>query len=119
MAQTLRRLGLTLPIATHDGMKKLCYRRSAEAGEVVTLTDLYAEAIVKLAARIDQGEEIAFVVQPRGTVRRVSLRLPPDVFEIIKKHAPACSQSAIVAKSAQQLLQGENSPPPQRHGVSA
>lgn len=107
MVIKLMRVGLTLPIATHDAMRKLSFKRSAEAGKVVTLTDLYSEGVQRLTAKIESGEDVVFPVQPRGSVRRVSLRLPCDVVEALTKHCHLSSQSAIVAKGAQALLQDD------------
>lgn len=107
MVRTLMRLGLTLPIATHDAMKKLSYRRSADAGRAVTLSDLYAEAVAIVAGKIEAGEAVHFPVQPPKSVRPVSLRLPAETVDQINRHAACSSMSAIVAKGAEALLQSE------------
>lgn len=107
MVVNLMRLGLSVPISTHDEIKKLSYKRSADAGEAVTISDLYAEGVRKLCSKIDAGEDVIFPVQPRGTVRKISLRLPEDAAELIAKHAHIASNSAIVTKGAQQLIQDE------------
>lgn len=105
MVIELMRVGLTLPIATHEAMRQLSFKRSAKEGKAVTLSDLYSEGIHRLAVKIEAGEDIVYPVQPRGSIRRVSLRLPCEVCAILKKHCHLSSQSAIVAKGAQDLLQ--------------
>lgn len=107
MVNELMRLGITLPMATHDAMRQLSFKRSVEAGKPVTLADVYSEAVKRLGAMIEAGEEVIFPIAPRGSVRRISLRLPPDIMEIITKHCPLSSQSAIVAKAAHHLLQDD------------
>jgi hypothetical protein len=107
MVNELMRVGLTLPISTHEAMRQLSFQRTADAGKVVTLTDLYSEGVHRLTAQIEAGEDIVFPVQPRGSVRRVSLRLPSDVCDLLTKYCHLSSQSAIVAKGAQVLLQSD------------
>lgn len=105
MVEGIMRLGLTLPKTTHDAMRQLSFKRSAEAGKMVTVGDLYCEAVRRLHAMIEAGEEMVFPVQPRGSVKPVSLRIPPDIMELVTRHCPLSSQSAIVAKAASVLLQ--------------
>lgn len=107
MVIELMRVGLTLPITTHEAMRQLSFKRSAEAGKVVTLSELYSEAVHRIATKIEAGEDIVFPVQPRGSVRQVSLRLPSEVCEVLTKHCHLSTQSAIVAKGAQVLLQDD------------
>lgn len=107
MVQDIMRLGLSLPSATHDDMRKLSFRRSAKAERPVTLSELYTEAVTKLAARIEGGEHIVFPVQPRGSVRRMTIRVPAEIVAHIDKYAPSCSKSAVVATAVQHLLQAE------------
>jgi len=99
------RLGLTIPIATHEALKRLAFQRSAEAGKAVPLADLYAEGVHRLAAQIDNGETIVFPIEPKGTVKKVTLRLPPATFEVITRLSHMSSQSAIVAKAGWTMLQ--------------
>ena len=107
MVKTLMRLGLSVPVGLHEDMRKLSFKRTADANTVVTLADLYAEGVQKLAARIEAGETFVYPVQPRGTVKKISLRMPEEIAELIAKHATEASQSAIVVKGAQCLLMDE------------
>lgn len=107
MVKNLMRLGLTVPTSLHDEMRKLSFKRTADGNTVVTLADVYAEGVTKLAARIEAGEQFVYPVQPRGTVKKISLRMPGEIADLIAKYAAEASQSAIVVKGAQCLLQGE------------
>lgn len=107
MVKSLMRLGLTVPTGLHEDMRKLSFKRTAEANNVVTLTDVYAEGVKRLVARIEAGENFIYPVQPRGSVKKISLRMPEDIAELIAKHATDASQSAIVVKGAQCLLMEE------------
>lgn len=107
MVQNIMRLGLSLPTAMHDNMRKLSFRRSAEAERAVTLSELYAEAVTQLAALIEGGEHVIFPQNPRGSTSRLTIRVPAEIVAHIDKYAPASSKSAVVATAALRLLQAE------------
>src|SRR3546814_1073722 len=92
-------------VCSSDLMRKLSFKRTAATINVVTLTDVYAEGVTKLVARIEAGERFVYPVQPRGSVKKISLRMPEEIADLIAKHATESSQSAIVVKGAQCLLQ--------------
>lgn len=105
MPENMMRLGLSLPTALHAEMKKLSFRQSGEAQREVTLSELYAKAVTRLVARIDGGEPIVFVQNPRLSTSRITLRLPAEVVAQIDRYAPNCTKSSVVATAAQHLLQ--------------
>jgi len=105
MVKNLMRLGLSVPVGLHEDMRKLSFKRTAATNNVVTLTDVYAEGVTKLVSRIEAGERFVYPVQPRGSVKKISLRMPEEIADLIAKHATESSQSAIVVKGAQCLLQ--------------
>lgn len=106
MALTAR-LGLSIPATIHSGMQHAARERTIREGRAVTIGDLYAGAIVQLAQRLADGEDIVFPAHPRGAVKKVSLRCEPAVAGEIARYAAKASRSCFVSTAARNFLDGD------------
>ncbi len=88
-------------------MRQLAYKRTGLNCAPVSLIDLYSEAILALQARMDAGEHIVFPAEPRGTVRRLTLRFPEEIVERLAAIADGRTKSTVIRTAAQLLLQAE------------
>jgi len=97
-------INITLPVGLHEGMHQEALQRSATEGRIVTISEIYSEAVRVLSDRIDAGEKIIFGAHARGHVKQLAIRLYPDAAALVKRFRGITPLSSVMSTAVRHYL---------------
>ena len=99
------RMALSMPGSLHHEMKQYAAHLTSKNRVRASLCDCYQTAVLDLVKRLEAGETVAFVSNPHGVARHISLRFMPEVSERIDSYAHHAHRSSFVSTSARHFLE--------------